>query len=120
MTRIEAFRRGLRDLGYVEGKDIGIEYRYADGKIDRLRALAAELIRARSEILLTTGPPTTRAAKQTTTAIPIIVAIDDNPAGSGFAGDKVTSNLPLRIERFAAAFAGNYSFAALTVKGVSD
>jgi putative ABC transport system substrate-binding protein len=84
-ARVEAFRRGLRDLGYVEGKNIIIDYRYADGKSDRLPALAAELLRLKADILVTTGSFSTRAAKQTTAAIPIVMANDDDPVGSGFA-----------------------------------
>jgi putative ABC transport system substrate-binding protein len=84
-ARLDAFRRGLHDLGYVEGKNVVIAYRYGDGKTDRLRALAAELIRVKTDVLVTTGSASTRAAKQTTTAVPIIMAIDDDPVGSGFA-----------------------------------
>jgi ABC-type uncharacterized transport system substrate-binding protein len=84
-ARVEAFRRGLRDLGYVEGKNIIIDYRYADGKSDRLPALAAELLRLKADILVTTGSFSTRAAKQTAAAIPIVMANDDDPVGSGFA-----------------------------------
>jgi ABC-type uncharacterized transport system substrate-binding protein len=84
-TRVEAFRQGLRDLGYVEGKNIVIEYRYAEGKTDRLPALAAELVRLKVEVIVTAGPVSTRPAKQATVTIPIVMASDDDPIGSGFA-----------------------------------
>jgi putative ABC transport system substrate-binding protein len=83
--RIEAFRQGLRELGYVEGKNIVIEWRYAEGKSDRLPALAAELVRLKVDIIVTGGPPSTRAAKQATKIIPIVMAQDDDPVGNGFA-----------------------------------
>src|SRR5262245_9817767 len=62
-ARIEAFRQGLRDFGYVEGKNIVIERRYAEGKYDRLPALVAELVRLKVDIIVTGGGPATRAAK---------------------------------------------------------
>jgi len=63
-ARIEAFRQGLRELGYVEGKNIVIEYRAAEGKLDHLPALAAELVRLKVDVIVTAGPPGTRAAKE--------------------------------------------------------
>jgi putative tryptophan/tyrosine transport system substrate-binding protein len=84
-ARIEAFRQGLRELGYVEGKNIVIEWRYAEGKPDRLPALAAELVHLKIDVIVTAGPPPTRAAKQATSTIPIVMALDDDPVGSGFA-----------------------------------
>ena len=83
-TRIEAFRQGLRELGYVEGKNIVIEYRYAEGKVDRLPALAAELVRLKVDVIVANGPPSTRAAKEATVTIPIVMAQDSDPVGSGF------------------------------------
>jgi putative tryptophan/tyrosine transport system substrate-binding protein len=85
LARIEAFRQGLRDLGYVEGKSIVIEWRYAEGKPDRLPALAAELVRIKVDVIVSAGPPPTRSAKQATVTIPIVMAFDDDPFGSGFA-----------------------------------
>src|SRR5262245_36754507 len=61
--RVEAFRQGLRDLGYMEGKNILIEERWADGKIDRLAALARDLVQLNVDIILSAGPTVTRAAK---------------------------------------------------------
>ena len=83
-VRVAAFRQGLRDHGYSEGKNILIEYRYADGKLDRLPALAAELLRLKMDIIVTSGPAQTRAAKQASATIPIVMASDDDPVGSGF------------------------------------
>jgi putative ABC transport system substrate-binding protein len=83
-ARTEAFRQGLRELGYVEGKNIIIEYRYAEGKLDRLPALAAELVRLKVDVILTAGSTNTRAAKEVTTTIPIVMAQDSDPVGSGF------------------------------------
>src|SRR4029079_19456512 len=67
--RREAFRQGLRELGYVEGKNIVIEWRSAEGKKDRLPALAAELVRLKVDIIIAGGPPSTRAAKEATITI---------------------------------------------------
>jgi putative tryptophan/tyrosine transport system substrate-binding protein len=83
-ARVEAFRQGLRELGYVEGKNIVIEYRYAEGKFDRLPALADELVRLKVEVIVTAGPQPTRPAKEATSTIPIVMAHDPDPVGSGF------------------------------------
>src|SRR6266478_4282921 len=82
-ARIEPFRQGLRELGYVEGKNIVIEWRYAEGKLDRLPALAAELVRLKVDVIVTSGPTVTRAAKEATNMIPIVMAFDNDPVGSG-------------------------------------
>src|SRR5262249_1239369 len=82
--RFEAFRQGLRDLGYVEGKTIVIEWRYAEGKLDRLPALAAELVRLKVDIIVTTGRIPTRAAKEATSTIPIVMTQDSDPVANGF------------------------------------
>jgi putative ABC transport system substrate-binding protein len=83
-NRIEAFRQGLRELGYVEGKDIIIEYRSAEGKLDRLPTLAAELVNLKVDIIFSAGPTVTRPAKEATATIPIVMGFDDDPVGSGF------------------------------------
>jgi ABC-type uncharacterized transport system substrate-binding protein len=83
-ARIEAFRQGLRELGYVEGKNIVIEYRNTEGKLDRLPSLAAELVRLKVDIIVTTSPAPTRAAKEATSTIPIVFAQDGDPVASGF------------------------------------
>jgi putative ABC transport system substrate-binding protein len=82
--RTEAFRQGLRELGYVDGKNIVIEWKSAEGKIDRLPALAVELVRLKVDIIVTTGAAPTRAAKEATKTIPIVMAQDIDPVGSGF------------------------------------
>jgi putative tryptophan/tyrosine transport system substrate-binding protein len=83
-VRTEAFRQGLRELGYVEGKNIVIEWRYAEGKPDRLNELAAELVRQKVDIIVTAGAEGTRAAKKVTTTIPIVMTQDSDPVGTGF------------------------------------
>ena len=83
-ARIEPFRQGLRELGYAEGQNILIEYRYAEGKLDRLPALAAELVRLKVDVIVTGGPVITRAAKNATNTIPIVMAQDSDPVGNGF------------------------------------
>jgi len=80
---VQAFQRGLRDLGYVEGKNVIIEYRYADGNVDRLSQLAAELVRLKVDVIVTGGALTTRRVKEATSTIPIVMAQDANPVGSG-------------------------------------
>ncbi len=82
--RTEAFRQGLRELGYVEQKNIFVEYRFAEGALDRLPGLAAELVRLNVEVIVTAGAAATRPAKQATAAIPIVMANDNDPVGSGF------------------------------------
>ncbi len=82
-ARIEAFRHGLRELGNVEGKNIVIEYRWAEGKIERLPDLAAELVRLKVDVIVTSSAAPTRAAKEATTTIPIVMANDNDPVGSG-------------------------------------
>jgi putative ABC transport system substrate-binding protein len=82
-TRAEAFRQALRELGHVEGKNIVIEYRYAEGKFDRRPDLAAELVRLKVDVILSTGPTATRAAKGVTTTIPIVMAQDIDPVATG-------------------------------------
>jgi ABC-type uncharacterized transport system substrate-binding protein len=83
-SRTDAFRQGLRELGYVEGKNIIIEYRYAEGKLDRLPALATELVRLKVDVIVTAGPAATRPAKEATVTIPIVMAQDNDPVGNGF------------------------------------
>ena len=81
-TRTEALRAGLKDFGYVEGKNLVIEFRSAEGQYDRLADLAAELIRERVDILVTAGTPAIRAAKRATRTVPIVIAaVGDAVAG---------------------------------------
>jgi len=83
-ARLDAFRQGLRELGYIDGKNIVVEYRYADGKLNRVPALAAEMVRLNVEVILTGGSAATRPAKEATTTIPIVMAQDTDPVGNGF------------------------------------
>jgi ABC-type uncharacterized transport system substrate-binding protein len=84
-ARPEAFRQGLRELGYVEGQNIVIEWRYAEEKFDRLRELAAELVRLKVDVIVTAAPSPTRAAKEATAAIPIVMGgIGGDPVEAGF------------------------------------
>jgi putative ABC transport system substrate-binding protein len=82
-TRLAAFQRGLRDLGYVEGKNIAIEYRYADGKLDQLAPLLAELIRLNVDIIVTHSTETVLAVKRANQTIPIVFASAGDPVATG-------------------------------------
>jgi len=79
----EAFRHGLRDLGYVEGQNIAIEYRWAEGQLDRLPDLAAELVRLKVDVIVASSTPTALAAKNATRTIPIVFVTAGDPVGSG-------------------------------------
>jgi putative ABC transport system substrate-binding protein len=81
--RLEAFRAGLREFGYQEGRNIVIEYRWAEGQYERLPALFAELVRLNVDVIVTHGTPGTLAAKQTTTTIPIVMAAIGDAEASG-------------------------------------
>ena len=83
-SRVDGFREGLREFGYMEGKNIVIEWRYAEGKEDRVPKLAAELVQLNVEIIVTDGTNVTRAAKNATKTIPIVMASDADPVGNGF------------------------------------
>jgi putative tryptophan/tyrosine transport system substrate-binding protein len=83
-ARVEALRQGLRDLGYIEGQNILIEYRFAEGNFDQVSHNAAELVRLRVDAMVTAGATDTRAAKKATSTIPIVMAFDSDPVGSGF------------------------------------
>ncbi len=83
-ARYEAFRLGLRELGYVEGKNITIEYRYAEGKLDRFADLAAELVRSKVDLIVAGGDPAARAAKSATKTIPVVmVGVGTDPVETG-------------------------------------
>ncbi len=83
-ARIEAFRHGLRELSYVEGKNIGVQWQSADGNLNRLPAVAAELVRLKVDIIVTAGGASTRSAKGATSLIPIVMTNDPDPIGDGF------------------------------------
>jgi putative tryptophan/tyrosine transport system substrate-binding protein len=81
--RTEAFRAGLRDLGYQDGRDIVVEYRWADGRLDQLPAIASELARLNVNVIVTHGIPGILAAKRATTTIPIVMAVSGDAVASG-------------------------------------
>jgi putative ABC transport system substrate-binding protein len=81
--RTDAFRQGLRELGYVEGKNILVELRSADGKSDRLHVLVDEFVRLKMDVIVTGGGGTTRLVKDATSTIPIVMAQDSDPVGNG-------------------------------------
>ncbi len=83
-ARAEALRQGLHELGYTEGKSFAFEHRFAEGKLERLPALAAELVRLKVDLIVTGGSLPTRAAKDATTTIPIVMAQDPDPVATGF------------------------------------
>ena len=83
-ARIAAFRQGLRELGYVEDKNVVIEWRFAQGQPDRLPALVAELVRLKVNVILSAGAAVTGPAKEATNTIPIVMAQDTDPVGNGF------------------------------------
>lgn len=78
------FREGLRELGYLEGRNVAFEYRFAEDKNERLPGLAAELVRRKVDVILTHGSPATRAAKDATSTIPIVMVGTGDPVGTGF------------------------------------
>jgi putative tryptophan/tyrosine transport system substrate-binding protein len=81
--RFEAFRQGLRELGYVEGQNIAIESRWAEGKNDRYPALAADLVRSKVDVIVAVGGAASKAAQQATRTIPIVMSLVNDPVGSG-------------------------------------
>lgn len=83
--RYEAFLRGMRELGYVDGKDFLVEARYADGTVARLPELAADLVRSRVDVMVATGGPAIRAAQRASSAIPIVFTVTLDPVQEGFA-----------------------------------
>jgi len=82
--RTEAFRQGLQELGYVEGKTIIIDYRYAEGRSDRVSAFVAELVRLKVDVIVSGGNSTTQAAMKATNTIPIVMTQSSDPVASGF------------------------------------
>jgi len=81
---VMAFQRGLRELGYIESKNIVIEWRSAEEKRDRERTLAVELTQLKVDVIVTGGGGSTRAAKEATSTIPIVMTNDGDPVGNGF------------------------------------
>jgi putative ABC transport system substrate-binding protein len=84
-ARVDAFRQGLRELGYTEGKNLVVEYRHAEGKQDRLNELAEELVRLRIDVIVAGGTASTQAARSATKTIPIVMTNVSDPVALGFA-----------------------------------
>jgi putative ABC transport system substrate-binding protein len=82
---VEAFQQGLREFGWVEGQNVSIEYRWADGNLELLPALAADLLKAPLDVVVLAGGPAVRAARQATRTVPIVSAITSDPVAAGFA-----------------------------------
>src|SRR5262245_22572321 len=82
--QFEAFRQGLRDLGYIEGKNIQIESRFLEGKRDRIPSIVAELVQLKVDVLIPLAPPAVRAAKQATKSIPIVIVTSQDPVAAGY------------------------------------
>jgi putative ABC transport system substrate-binding protein len=101
---LEAFRQELSKLGWIEGKNIAIEYRFAEQRNERLPELAAELVRLKVDVIVVTGTPAALAAKRATTIIPIAMASSADPVGAGLVaslarpGGNVTGNASLASE----------------------
>ena len=83
-SRYGAFAQGMRELGYVGGDNLAIEYRFAEGKAERLSNLVAELLELKPDVLVVAGTQAVRAAQEATTSIPIVMATTNDPIGSGF------------------------------------
>ncbi len=81
--RFEAFRQGLRELGYAEGRNITIESRWAEGKDDRYPTIAADLVRLKVDVIVAVGGAASKAAQQATRTIPIVMSLVNDPVGSG-------------------------------------
>jgi putative ABC transport system substrate-binding protein len=89
---VEAFRQGLRDLGYVEGKNIVVEYRWAEGKNERLPGLAADLVQLGVNVIVPGGNPATRAAQKATSTIPVVMSATTDPVAAGFVASLARPN----------------------------
>src|SRR5262245_62537265 len=81
---LEAFREGLRDLGYIEGKNIQLESRFLEGKRDRIPSIVVELVQLKVDVLIPLAPPAVRAAKQATKSIPIVIVTSQDPVAAGY------------------------------------
>ena len=107
INRLEALRGGLRELGYVEGRNIVIELRWADGKNDRLPELASELVGLKVDVIVTHGTPGVRAAKRATATIPVVMAAVGDAVATGLVaslaqpGANVTGSTFFALELYA-------------------
>jgi putative ABC transport system substrate-binding protein len=82
--RLRGFQRGLKEIGFVEGENVAVEYRWAENRLDRVPALAADLVRRRVSVIVTgTSPATSLAAKAATTTIPVVFVVSGDPVGLG-------------------------------------
>jgi len=81
--RVEHFRQGMRELGYVEGRDYRLEYRWGEGKLERMPALAAELVKLKPDVIVASSSPSVLALKKATTTIPIVFPLSSDPVGDG-------------------------------------
>jgi putative ABC transport system substrate-binding protein len=101
---LDPFRQGLRQLGWVEGQNVSIEYRFAAGKPHHLPELASELIRLQSEVIVTAGDPATLAAKNASSTVAVVMATSGDPVGAGLVaslnrpGGNVTVQAPVKYE----------------------
>jgi len=91
-TNLEAFRQGLKENGWIEGQNISIEYRFAEGKEDALKEIAGELVKLRPDLIVAEGTAATRAAKTATQTIPIVMATSSDPVGNG-----LVASLPIGL-----------------------
>ena len=82
-SNIAAFANGMRDLGYVEGKNLTTEWRFAEGRFERLPGLAAELVELKVDVIVTVGPQATSAAQKASATIPIVMVVSNDPVRSG-------------------------------------
>ena len=98
-VRLEAFRRRLRQLGYVEGKNIVIEYRYSEGKRERFPDLAAELVGLKVDVIVTASGPAILAAKKASPTMPIVFAAAADPVGDGYVGVTIPQKVLARADR---------------------
>jgi putative ABC transport system substrate-binding protein len=129
-ANIDAFRQGLRELGYKEGQNLEIAYRSSDGRDERFPALAGELVRLRVDLILTRGTPAALAAKSATGTIPVVMAASGDPVGSGIVASLarpggnvtglssgITESFPKRVELLAELLPGLKRIAAILNMG---